>query len=216
MVQLKAIGTKAVLKSDTWFDRLPPFAAVSEINRAPNAKALREILRAIEFGRSISINYRSMSSSEVRSICPHALAHDGHRWHVRALSLQRCEFRDYVLGRILSVGQLENYDANPADDLEWHTEFDLELIAHPGLNAQQQAAIEQDFQFRDGRLVIRMRLALAFYFIKRNNLDLREGQIAPERVQLFIQNFAEVEAAIAKAKDESRKLIACRFRSGTK
>lgn len=209
--QLEALQTKAILKGDTWFDELPPYGALPEINREPSAHALRQVLTAIRLRRAINVNYRSMSGTRVRKICPHALAHDGYRWHARALSFDHGDFRDYVLARVLSVGELEPCDADPNDDLEWQTECSLKLTAHPELNPDQRAAIEQGFRFEGGELMIRTRLALAFYFIRRNNLDLRSETIAPQRAQLFLLNFDEIESAIANAKEGSRRILAGRI-----
>jgi hypothetical protein len=39
------------------------------------------------------------------------------------------------------------------------------------------------------------RLALVYYFIRRNNLDLRSADIPPERTQLYLQNYEEITAA---------------------
>jgi predicted DNA-binding transcriptional regulator YafY len=82
--QLEALRTKAIAKSETWFDELPPYGTLPEINREPGAYALRQILTAIRLRRAISVNYSSLSGTRVRWICPHALAHDGYRWHARA------------------------------------------------------------------------------------------------------------------------------------
>ena len=209
--QLEAIRTRAIVKSETWFDELPSYGALPEVNRALSAYALRTILRAIQLRRAISVNYHSMSGCRTRTICPHALAHDGYRWHARALSFDHGDFRDYVLGRVLSVGELEPCDADPADDLEWQTECELKLVAHPDLNPNERGAIEQGFRFNGHELTIRTRLALAFYFIRRNNLDLRGETISPQRAQLFLTNFDEIEIAIANAKEGSRRLLAGRI-----
>jgi hypothetical protein len=135
------------------------------------------------------------------------------RWRMTAIDgmHEHGDFRDYVLARVLSVGELKPCNADPADDLEWQTECDLKLTAHPGLNPDERAAIEQGFRFEGGELTIRVRLALAFYFIRRNNLDLRGETISPQRAQLFLINFDEIEAAAANAKEGSRRLLTDRI-----
>lgn len=55
-----------------------------------------------------------------------------------------------------------------------------------------------------------MRLALAYYFFKRNNLDPRSGQVAPERAQSSLQNFDEANLACTQAKEHSKTLVAAR------
>jgi hypothetical protein len=53
-----------------------------------------------------------------------------------------------------------------------------------------------------------MRLALVYYFIRRNNLDLRNGEIPPDRAQLYLQNYDAVIRACEDAKAEGRERIA--------
>jgi hypothetical protein len=211
LLQIQALTTGDLRKEDTWFDRVPPADVTPTIVRGPQAYNLRRVIRAIETRGSISINYQSLTHTGVREIWPHALAHDGYRWHARALSVEHGEFRDYVLGRMLSVSQVSPCDADPSDDVEWHNKITLRLVAHPGLNPNQKSAIEHDYRFEKGELAIEMRLALAYYFIMRNNLDLRLGEIPPNRAQLFLQNFDEFKAASEEAKQRSKALIAARL-----
>jgi hypothetical protein len=62
----------------------------------------------------------------------------------------------------------------------------------------------------DGELRLNMRLAAAFYFVKRNNLDLQNKGIDPARMQLWLVNFDELNTAIKSAKERSKMLIAQR------
>ncbi|MDE5442524.1 WYL domain-containing protein [Bradyrhizobium sp. CSA207] len=209
LLQLRALTSSSIRQSDTWFDRVPPVDVVPDIVRGPQAYTLRAVVRAISAGSAVSINYQSLTRTGVRTILPHALGHDGYRWHVRALSLDRVEFRDYVLGRILSIGSAPTHTSiDPADDVEWQTKFSLRLIAYPELDDRQKETIEREYRFKDGELAIDMRLALAFYFIKRNNLDLRKGEIPPARAQLFLQNYEEFLHASQQAKEESKRRLA--------
>ena len=211
LLQLQALNSEAIRKSDTWFDQLPNSDAIPAIARGPEAYTLRAILKTIEMRGAIKVNYHSLTKKEVRLIHPHALAHDGYRWHVRALSVDHQEYRDYVLGRILSVFEPEECGADSSDDIAWNSQIKLIVIAHPELNPDQKATIEHDFRMKNGELEIEMRLALAFYFIKRHNLDLRNpGQIEPARAQLFLRNYTEVVTALEDAKLQSGALVAAR------
>jgi predicted DNA-binding transcriptional regulator YafY len=64
---------------------------------------LRAVLRAICERRALEVLYQSMSRPKPlrRAIEPHALAHDGFRWHARSFDREHGEFRDFVLGRLL-------------------------------------------------------------------------------------------------------------------
>jgi len=186
---------------------------VPRIARGPEAFVLRAIIDAIRTRRSVDINYQSLTRTGSRAICPHALAYDGHRWHVRALSLEHGEFRDYVLGRILSISSGQPCELFPDDDIEWNAFATLNLVAHPALSDAQRATIEHDYRIQGGALRIPMRLALTYYFIRRNNLDLRDGQVSPERVQLYLSNYDEIVAGCESAREQGRNRVAERRRA---
>lgn len=211
LLQLHALTTDAIRKSDTWFDQVPPAEVIPTFVRGAEAHVIRAIVRAIEMRGTVNINYQSLTRTGVRPICPHAFAHDGYRWHVRALSVEHDQFRDYVLGRILSIDDTPKpCDADPSDDVEWQTQITLRITAHPKLDDRQKETIEHDHRMKDGELAIQMRVALAYYFIKRYFLDLRAGEIGPDRAQLYLKNYDEVVGAIAAAKEQSKALVTAR------
>jgi predicted DNA-binding transcriptional regulator YafY len=215
LLQLQALKLEATPASDSWFADLPPTDVAPTIVRGPQAYALRGIIRAIEMRGAIDIYYQSLTKAGMRRVCPHALAHDGLRWHMRALCLENLEFRDYVLGRVHSMSPPVRCGSDPEDDLEWTTQFSLSIIAHPGLSLQQKSAIEHDYRMVDGKLSLTMRLAVAYYFIKRYNLDLvNDGRLEPERAQLCLQNYEAFDAELSVAKARSKELIAQRKASG--
>lgn len=193
LLQLHSIETGALEKQETWFSLLPPVDIVPQIGRGPEAFTLRGILRSIRSKGQMRINYQSLTNTRVRTIVPHTLAHDGFRWHVRAWCPERAEHRDYVLGRILSIEELKQSPIEPPDDIAWHSYFTLKLCAHPALDVEQQRAVEREFRLENGERTISLNLALAYYFIRRHNLDLRNNEIPPERAQLFVKNFDEYE-----------------------
>jgi predicted DNA-binding transcriptional regulator YafY len=139
----------------------------------------------------MQINYQSLTNTRVRSICPHSLGHDGYRWHVRAWYPEKAQYRDFVLGRILSCTDPKPYLVKIPEDLMWDTFVQFVLIAHPRLDDVQKNAIERDFRLDGGHRAITMRLALAYYFVRRHNLDLRGDEVSPERSQLFLKNYEE-------------------------
>lgn len=211
LLQVHAVTAEAIKKSDTWFEEMPPVGIAPVIARGPEAYTLRAILRTISISGEIDINYLSLTSTGVRTIRPHALAYDGQRWHARALSLEHGEYRDYVLGRVLSVSEPRRCSADASDDIEWNSFAELKLVAHPKLNVLQRGTIEHDYKMKNGELVVPMRVALAFYFIRRNNLDLRNGEITPERAQLFLQNFEEVNALLKETREKSSAMVGRRL-----
>jgi len=215
LLQLQALKFEATPISDSWFAELPPADVAPTIVRGPQAYVLRGILKAIEMRGAIDIYYQSLTKAGMRRVCPHALAHDGLRWHMRALCLNNLEFRDYVLGRVHSISPPVRCGSDSDDDVEWNTQFTLVMTAHPGLSTQQKVAIEHDYRMVDGKLHQKMRLAVAYYFIRRYNLDLvAEGRIEPERAQLCLQNFDSFNDELADAKARSKELVAQRKARG--
>lgn len=204
LLQLGALGNGAISRADTWFGRVPPADVIPPLERSVEPQTLRAILRAIEGSKEIEVVYQSLTSVGRRTIAPHSLAFDGHRWHARAWSIERREFRDFVLSRMQDVSETQDSHADPADDVEWNTYIELKVVAHPALSETQKSVVERDFGMMGGLLAIKTRAALAFYVIKRLNLDLDQADIPPERKQIFLDNRAEVEEAQRVAKTESK------------
>lgn len=203
LLQLRALLVGALPRKDVWFRDLPEVDMVPDVARHVDAACLRQILAAMRAGRALRVHYQSLTNSRWRDIAPHALAFDGLRWHVRAWACDRGDFRDFVLSRMAEVGESEPASFNPADDLEWHTRTVLRLEPHPGLSGAQRDAIARDFDMTDGRRDIEVRLSMAYYFIKRMNLDLPE--LPPERVQLVLSNLNEVQRQVEEARIDARR-----------
>jgi predicted DNA-binding transcriptional regulator YafY len=207
LIQLDAILNGAVPAVDTWFGSPVPAAVMPTVARSVDSETLRTLLKAITWRREVEVEYQSLTSARQRGIVPHSLAFDGHRWHVRAWCSERLSFRDFVLSRILSVGALRPSDVDPTNDVVWNTMVALKIVAHPALDAAQKKAIERDFGMENGVLILNSRVALAYYVIRRLNLDLKEGQISPLRQQIFLTNMAEVEEIEQKAKAEEESRV---------
>jgi len=206
LLQLRAFVNGVLKRDDMMFSQIPPVDITPEIVRDVRAETLQSILVAIKSKRALAVRYQSLTSSRWRDIAPHALAFDGHRWHARAWCCEREEFRDFVLTRIERLGKTKEVEFDPDHDLAWHTKAELCLRPHPALSREQSDAIERDYDMRGGVRKIEMRLSLAFYFIKRLNLDL--DVLEPARAQIRLTNLSEVEAAIADARERSKSLSA--------
>lgn len=92
--------------------------------------------------------------------------------------------------------------------MEWESFTKLILVPHPGLSDDQKETIARDYKMDDGELSVNMRVALSFYFIRRYNLDLRDGELNPERAQLYLKNYDEVLADCEAAKAQANELAA--------
>ncbi|MCW3101522.1 MAG: hypothetical protein JWL77_7140 [Chthonomonadaceae bacterium] len=213
LLQLRAFLTGALKREDLWFKDLPAVDMTPDIVRSVDPESLRKILRAIRTRQAIEVDYQSLTASRRREIGPHALAFDGHRWHARAWCCEHGDFRDFVLSRIEKIGDAKPVNFDPADDIEWVKTVGLRLCPHPGLSDAQKQAIQLDFGMTNGCREITVRLSLAYYFIKRMNLDL--DHIEPQRAQIRLENRAEVDEAIRAAKDETARRVEMRKAEGT-
>lgn len=214
LLQLRAFLIGAIGPRDLWFSEPPPMDATPDIVRSVDPDMLQVLLAAVRQRRQIEVDYRSLTNQRRRTIAPHSLAFDGHRWHVRALCCEKDDFRDFVITRISDAVLGSRIDYDPAEDVEWDRKVNLRLSPHPRLSDSQRAAIECDYGMTDGIRTVEMRVALSYYFIKRLNLDLERrcspGAIEPERVQIMLNNLDEVEAAQQAAKDDSADQVRMR------
>lgn len=211
LLQLRAWLAEVIQPRDLWFKEAPTVDVTPDIVRSVSPDCLRPILQAIREQKAIALRYQSLTSARSREIAPHALAFDGHRWHVRAWCCENEDFRDFVLSRMDQLGDMRAVSFDPAEDIEWTQLLTLRLRPREGLTDQQRSAVEKDYGFSDGRLDIEMRASLAFYFIRRMNLDLElSEQLSPQRLQIELENLQEVSAQIAAAKKQTQALVTAR------
>ena len=178
----------------------PPIGVMPRPGRVVRPEVLLPLLRAIRERRALAIAYQSMSSPEPgrRDIAPHALAHDGLRWHLRAYCYRREAFRDFLLGRILDVVDSDKEGSDGSEDEGWQRLVPLELAPHPSLSAGQRRAIELDYGMTDGSVWLESRQALLFYVLRTLRL-LSEEDERPEEQQLTLRNRSEVAVYLPSA-----------------
>lgn len=171
----------------------PSIDSVPQPGRVVESNTLAALLKAIRKGVGLKLDYQSMSRPEptTRTISPHALAYDGFRWHVRAFCHSRNEFRDFVLGRILAVREVESAGKPATEDVEWNTVLTLVIAPHPGLSEGKRRAIELDYGMQNGVIELKCRQALLFYTLRRLGLNTQETQ-SPEAQQIVLKNQAEL------------------------
>ncbi|NMM12407.1 MAG: WYL domain-containing protein [Rhodoferax sp.] len=167
-----------------------PVGYVPTPGRTLSADTLAVLLRAVREGRVVQLVYQSMSAEkpEPRLISPHAFAHDGFRWHVRAYCHKHQAFRDFVIARMADVklGDLAVV-LGAENDVEWHTEVTLELEPHPGLSSAQKRAVELDYGMTNGVVSFKCRQALLFYVLRHLHLDRAESG-TPEQQQVVLKS----------------------------
>jgi hypothetical protein len=198
LLQLAGIANGLVAAEETWFSELPPVGVVPVPRRHVPTLVMRWILEAIRAQSVIEIEYQSVKRADAirRSIAPHALGHDGMRWHARAWCPKNRRFRDFVLSRIVATGTLSPATVAPALDIEWHTMVDIVLGPNPALGEGARRSLVKEFSMTRGRLHLPTRVALAFYTRQHLNLDL---ELQPEQQQLVLVNREEVDAACVQA-----------------
>lgn len=193
MEQLLALERQTLVPPQSLIDVRPPVASVELPARHVDQETLKQLLRAIAERGMLRANYQSITRDEPawRDISPHAFAHDGLRWHVRAYCHLRGGFRDIILGRLLAVEQPRASSINAQDDVEWNTQVELQLTAHPGLSPAQRHGIEVDYGMKNGKVALVCRQALLFYTLRCLNF-FSSGEPMPGTPQLAIANLDEI------------------------
>lgn len=179
----------------------PPCDVVRYPTRPVSDVGLLKLLKAIREANEIEVTYQSMRRQDVvvRWICPHALASDGLRWHVRAWCHEHEDFRDFVLSRIIAIHDSRPATVDTCTDHDWHTRMEVRVRPRPGLSRSQRAAIEADFGMTQGRLAILCRRALAFYVVRQLHLDRTEDVPIAEQ-PLELENREELADVLQKAR----------------
>ena len=198
--QLQAVDQGLVSAEQSWICHFPSFGATPTPARGVAAETLRDVLAAIHAHSALQITYQSMSRPEpsARWIEPHAVAFDGFRWHARAFCQNDAVFKDFLLSRIVEVGDTQPAKADPVSDDAWHTEVVLEIGPHPELSDTQRRAIEMDYGMEEGRAQITVRRALLFYALKRLGLDTGPTVRPPHEQQIVLSNAVDVFGALGR------------------
>jgi hypothetical protein len=194
--ELRLADIAILSKEETLLGALIPFDATPVPERSIDPYVLRAVLAAIRDRHALTVTYQSMSREEParRKIAPHAIAHDGFRWHARAFDYESGTFRDFVLGRISRPKPDPRATSRPEDDRDWQSFVDLQIAPHPKLTPAQSRAIAIDYGIVRGSSRIRVRRALLFYALKRLGLDVPPDTRPPHEQHIVLLNRAEIEA----------------------
>ncbi len=197
LVQLKAVSDGVFSIDDTWIFRPPEFDGMPVPTRRVEPATLKRLIAAIRAERSIEILYQSMNRKRPeaiwRRITPHAIAHDGLRWHVRAFCHVDSKFKDFIISRCRELRDEGAPGANAPDDRQWATFFDVILRPNPKLTAKQQETIALDYEMTNRFAKTTVRCALLYYFEKRLRLDI-DADNPPEK-PVVIHNRQEFNKA---------------------
>jgi hypothetical protein len=210
LLQLVGIQSGWIRKENTYFDTLPPSEVVTLERRRTGWKELQAVLDAIREGLEIEVAYNSITSpdkKEMRWIAPHSMVYSAERWHLRAWSRERNEFRDFNLNRIDSVGERRLIKVDKNLDYAWNTTFDLRLQANPSLQDDTRRAVEHEYNMVDGILTKTIRLSHIFYLTVDYFLDIEPGKLNPALQQLLPLNLDEALAELNLARKMSKDAL---------
>ncbi|USX27254.1 WYL domain-containing protein [Oxalobacteraceae bacterium OTU3CINTB1] len=178
----------------------PPTATVPIPGRRVSEEVLARVVAAIRNKEDIFVHYQSITSSveSGRWLSPHALAHDGYRWHVRAYCHLRNEFRDFLIARTVSVVDARVGSMDLELDTAWHNVVQLRLAPHPGLTSAARRIVEDDYGMQQGEAKLECREALLFYLLRQMNLIPRDESNVPEAQQIILINAEDVLPLLKK------------------
>ena len=161
-----------------------PVAWVTLPKRTASAAVLRAVFQAVLHGLRLRVKYQTMSGKPVawRWIMPHALGHDGYRWHVRCWSESGEHWADFVLSRILEAEWPTEKAVLPETDVDWETWEELTFAPHPNLSADQRETIAADYGMEGGSLTLRVRRAMVDYTLAHLRLPMRSGNLEAAKV----------------------------------
>ena len=186
--ELRLVDLGIMPTADTLLGEVPPFATAPTPERPVDPFVLRGVLAAIRTRAAVEVRYQSMSRPMPtrRVIEPHALAHDGFRWHARAYDHQSGEFRDFVIGRMADVAAVDAARAMPTEDRDWNQWVELRIAPHPALTPAQAKAIRLDYGIAGNSATLAVRRALLFYALRRLGLDTNPDARPPNEQQIVL------------------------------
>lgn len=201
--RLRSLAEGLIDLSESWITQVPDTDIALTPRRDINAGVLRAVLSAVRDHRSVEIHYQSMSKDRPhpiwRRITPHAFGYDGFRWHVRGYCHVTDKFKDFLLPRILDVGDLGEAGSLAEQDALWQERFSVEIGPHPELTETQKAVVAKDYGMTSGSVVLTVRYAMLFYVLKRLGLLGDASQLPARSQHIVVVNRDAAVAALEKA-----------------
>lgn len=145
---------------------------------SPIRQNLSKIRQAIAEKRAMHIHYGSLTHPEGqwREVVPHSLVCTGMRWHMRAYCRNNHDFRDFVLGRLLSPVNILAYaetEETAAQDHHWQNTLTLKLVVNPALSENQQRLVANEY-YEGNALELPTRGPLVPYLLQLYQVQLLE------------------------------------------
>lgn len=204
--RMRAIAEGLTEPEDSWIAKPPQMDIALTPRRSVDPIVLRTIISGIRENRSVEIHYQSMNRERAdpmwRRMTPHAFGYDGFRWHARAYCHLDHKFKDFLLPRILDVGDMGTPGADGEQDALWQETFDIEIGPHPRLTPSQRSVVAKDYGMINERVVLTVRCAMLFYVLKRLGLLGDASQLDPRSQHIVALNAAETSRALKRAEME--------------
>lgn len=203
LAHLRLMAEGIVQEGFGGFGQAPSFDVVPGPARRIDPLVLRAILDAIRRRQEIEITYQAMSRPEAerRWIAPHALAFDGFRWHARARCVRDGAFKDFVLARMSSPGDMRPSAIDSHADKAWYQSVRTIIGPHPGLSAGQRKAVEADYGMTGGVAVIDVRASFLWYFLKRFGIEGDAVAKSPQDQHIVLLNRDEVMVSLSSRQE---------------
>ena len=189
---------------EIWPAHIPDFDAVTVASRKIEPKVLKTVLQAIRDRKCVEVMYVSLSSeSETpRQLYPHAIACDGHRWHMRAFDSHNTRYSDFVLSRVETIKTVECERTEMPQDDTWSTYVTICLQPDPDMAERRRKRLEIEYDMENGELVVKVRKAMLFYYLRSygfNPLDVTKGKMRNKSsFNLSIVNLDEIEESLER------------------
>jgi predicted DNA-binding transcriptional regulator YafY len=202
LMQLRNVSDRTLPIGETWLGILPCAEAMPIPSRRVSVQVLRSVIKAIEKQMALRVQYQSMSEHRLgpmwRWIVPHALAHDGLRWHVRAFCEESKGFKDFLLSRCLEAGEERKTEIKASQDKYWNEYFSVVLVPNPVLSPDQQEVVAQDYCMEYGQIAVPVRKALLYYFNKRLRLDVAKAIDRAKETPVVVLNDRAFQDVLAE------------------
>ena len=190
--------------SEIWAASIPVFDAVSVRSRKISSEVLKHVLQGVRSRSCMKARYLSLTSDNTgfRTLLPHAIASDGHRWHTRAFDIENERYSDFVLSRLEETELLDAPEQEIPEDTAWNASVEVVFRAEPTLDKPKRERLEFDYGMTNGRLRFSVRKAMLFYYLRHYGFDPREMEDGKIRNRssflLSIENIEEIEQCIGR------------------
>ena len=211
LLRLRSFAEGFAEAGANWLGEAPGADIALTPRRKVDVAVLRAVLAAVREGKSLDIQYQSMSRDRPdpvwRRITPHAFGYDGFRWHTRSWCHETARFKDFLLPRILGIGEPGAPGVGGAQDVLWRETFEIIIVPHPDLSVGQQAVVAKDYGMTEGKTMLTVRYAMLFYVLRRLGLLENARGSDPRTQHIVAANAPELAIAMARARfefDEAR------------